>query len=168
MVDHLKIDVQALEQHIAALIAEYPELAEDEQLRADMLEGESDIDAVLKRALETIATATEVLVGIKERSDELKKRKDRYERRIEALKALVFRVMRAANLAKRELPEATISIAKGVDSVVVDDPNALPQGYVRTKTEPDKAAIKASLKAGEDIPGARLVTGEPSLRIARS
>jgi hypothetical protein len=30
---------------------------------------------------------------------------------------------------------------------------------------PNNAAIKAALEAGEDIPGARLVTGEPSLTV---
>ncbi len=34
------IDIARLSREIEAIIAEYPELADDEQLRADMLEGE--------------------------------------------------------------------------------------------------------------------------------
>lgn len=54
---------------------------------------------------------------------------------------------------------AKLAVRKS-ESVEVDDPEALPPAFVRTKTEPDKAAIKAALKAGDKVPGARLVENE--------
>lgn len=45
-------------------------------------------------------------------------------------------------------------------AVEVSDPGVLPPVYMRTRvsTEPDKAAIKADIEAGNLIPGASLVT----------
>jgi len=46
------------------------------------------------------------------------------------------------------------------EAVEVSDPTAIPPAYLRTRTttEPDKAAIKEAVEAGETIPGASLVT----------
>ena len=46
------VEIAMLEQAIDALFAEYPELAEDSALRADVLEGETNLDDVLSRILE--------------------------------------------------------------------------------------------------------------------
>lgn len=45
-------------------------------------------------------------------------------------------------------------------AVVIDDEQALPQAFFRVKTTatPDKTAIKAAIKAGEQVPGSRLET----------
>lgn len=50
---------------------------------------------------------------------------------------------------------AAIRVSRSA-SVAVDDLDELPRSLVRTKVEPDKAAIKRRLKAGEPVPGARL------------
>ncbi len=48
----MRVDVDALRQSIDALLITYPELAEDEQLRADMLDGETDLALVLARLVD--------------------------------------------------------------------------------------------------------------------
>lgn len=52
----------------------------------------------------------------------------------------------------------SVTLAPGRDeSLVVDDAATFPDSLTRIKREPDKAAIKAAIKAGEPIAGARLV-----------
>lgn len=75
--------------------------------------------------------------------------------------------MEASGISKISCPLFTITLAKGRESVVVDDPDQLPDELMRVKTDvsPDKSAIAAKLKAGEEIPGARLERGQSSVRI---
>lgn len=54
---------------------------------------------------------------------------------------------------------ANISFRKS-ESTVIDDEALLPREYVVEKVtySPDKAAIKAAIKAGQEVPGARIET----------
>ena len=47
--NYLPYDVRVLEAELASLLAAYPELADDEDLRRDTIEGETDAFAVLGR-----------------------------------------------------------------------------------------------------------------------
>ena len=56
-----------------------------------------------------------------------------------------------------ETPTFTIRLSKSVGTLITDE-EQIPTQLMRSKTtlEPDKPAIKAQLKAGEDVPGAEL------------
>ena len=75
--------------------------------------------------------------------------------------------MQAAEITKISCPLFTITLAKGRETVVVDDESALPDDLVTVKTDvkPDKAAIAAKLKAGDEVPGARLERSQSTIRI---
>jgi hypothetical protein len=47
---------------------------------------------------------------------------------------------------------------RATDIVSITNQDALPEQYIRVKTtvEPDKTALKAALKEGQEIPGAAL------------
>ena len=66
---------------------------------------------------------------------------------------------------KWELPEHKVSLRKAPPSVEVFDEDKLPDNYLRIKSEPDKTAIKAALKAGEEVPGARLADPTTSIQV---
>jgi len=51
---------------------------------------------------------------------------------------------------------ATLSV-RAASKTVITDENLIPPQYIRTKFEPDTTAIKAAIKAGEEVPGAILV-----------
>lgn len=159
------MDVARLSREIEALIAEYPELADDEQLRADMLEGETSIDDVLTRIVRREREAQAFAGGIKSEMDDLASRLVRYERRGQAMRDLAMRVLSAADLSKKELPIATLSVRAGQPKVVVIDEDAIPDSYFRFSRSPDKTRIKDAIKAGEPVPGAVLSNGEPSLSL---
>ena len=66
---------------------------------------------------------------------------------------------------KVTLPEATISISKGRETVEVTDIDALPQGFYSLERKADKISILGALKAGEHVPGADLRVGGESLTV---
>jgi hypothetical protein len=162
---NVHVDAQFVKAQIARLLTEYPELAEDETLRADVLEGATSIDRLIEAALSELQEAEMMAAALKEREADLYARRGRFERKSEAMKRLIKSVMRAADLAKMTLPEATLSITAGRAKVNVLDVNELPQGYYRTKREVDMTALKSALEKGEEIPGAELVHGEAGLMI---
>lgn len=152
-------DVANLETMLAELIAAYPELEEDEELRADMLEGETDLHRLLSRLINNERDADALAKAIAGRISDLQARKARAERRKEAMRSLMFRLMKAAALPKLVLPEATLSVGKKAATVEIVDEDALPENVVRITRAPDKKAIADLLKAGEEVPGAKM--GEP-------
>ncbi|WP_371835637.1 siphovirus Gp157 family protein [Ochrobactrum sp. C6C9] len=163
--NYLAYDVTVLEREFADLVAAYPELAEDEELRADTIEGETDAYRVLGKIVAVERDANSMALAIGERAKDLAARKERYARRKDALRALLLRLLKAADLTKVSLPEATVSIGKGRAGVEIVDESLLPDNVVKLKREPDKTAIKAALDAGEDVPGAALREGQPTLTV---
>lgn len=57
------------------------------------------------------------------------------------------------------------SLRSGVESVVIEDENLIPEQFLKIETTIDKAGLKAALKNGEAIEGARLQRGNPSLML---
>lgn len=165
MADYLAMDAAAVARHIDALLVAYPDLVDDEALRADMLEGETDLHHVVSRALDHRQEAETMAAAIKLRETDLGERRSRYEKRSEAMKALIKSLMVSAGQNTLTLPEATISLTKARETVSIIDIDALPQGTFTTIRQPDKKAIKASIDAGEAVPGAALVKGEASITV---
>lgn len=162
---YLAYDVTVLEYEFADLISAFPELAEDEDLRADTIEGETDAYRVLGKIVAIERDANSMIAAINERAKELSARKERYNRRKDAMRALLLRLLKAADLSKVSLPEATISIGKGRAGVEIINESLLPDNVVKLKREPDKTAIKAALDAGQEVPGAALKVGNETITV---
>lgn len=165
MADYLYLDAAFVKAEVGKLLAEYPELEADEELRADAIEGETDAHKIISRALEQRQEAETLAGAIKARVVDLSARQSRFERKSEAMKQLIRTIMRAGNLQKLTLPEATLSITSPRQTVGIEDLEQLPQGYFKTVRQADKTAIKSALELGEEIPGAYLVTGTPGLMV---
>lgn len=165
MSDYLVMDAAKLESEIRFMLAAYPDLADDEDLRLDTLEGETDFHRIMSRLVrvrnEKIADADGLAVYI----GDLAERKARQLRAADGVKVLMLSLMSAADVTKLVLPEATISVTKPRSSVEILDVESLPQGTFAIVRQPDKTAIKAMLDAGEDVPGAALKTSEPGLTV---
>lgn len=162
---YLYMDASFAKAEIAKLIEAYPELADDDTLRADLIEGETDAFKIIERALSERLEAETMAGAIKLRETDLASRRGRFERKSEAMRALIKNVMQAANLDKVQLTEATVTITKPRTSVDVISLEDIPQGYAKFVKQADKTAIKAALEQGESIPGAALVVGEPGLTV---
>lgn len=162
--DNAAWDARKIEAEIAALLHAYPELAEDEELRADTFEG-AGLNDVLSRLVNAAQEAKFTAAAVADRIGELQQRKSRFERRNEAMRALLLRVLKAADLPRAVLPEATVSIGKGRDSVLITDETKLPKWALRVVKSPDKTAIGEKLKLGKKVAGAEIKPGEPSLTL---
>lgn len=165
---HILMDVHMLEFEIERLRTEYPELAEDERLRADTIEGETDAHTILDRIVSQIIEAKTLEEAQAARLGELKARKEATARRQEAMRKLALRIMKAADLPKVKLTEKTLGITKGRESVEIYDETALPKWAfnVEVVSKPSKTAIGDAFKVGQEVPGARLVVGDDTLRVA--
>ena len=159
------LNVEQIRQQITALLLECPELAEDEALRADMIEGNTNAVEFLRELERRRREACALLAGLEVVIADLEKRADRFMRRNESIKRLIRIVLDAADLRRIELPEATIAIRNGVPKVIVLVEDDLPDYYWRVHREPNKQLISAALRAGTAVPGAVLSNSEPQLTI---
>jgi hypothetical protein len=70
-----------------------------------------------------------------------------------------------------ERPEATLSVTAGrvgVNYTADFGVETLPEQFVKTSREPDKAAVRKAVLAGETIIGAEISNAPPILTIRRS
>lgn len=162
----MQLNPQAIRQQIENLKVSHPQLIEDDHAWQMSLESETDMHELLTSIVRKIDDAKALVIGTKDRFEELKARKDRFEHRIEALRDLAFKLMQSAELAKVELPEATLSLRAGTQQLVGDaDPMTLPDTLCKVSRDLNRAAIKDALKAGQTVPGFSLSNSPPSLSI---
>lgn len=162
----LETETDLLRTQIAMLLNDYPDLQEDEFLRADMLEGSTDMHAVLTSIHRMIDDAKGLRDGTAARLDDLAARKARFQQRVDFGRDLICKIMDTADLRKVELPEVTLSMRKNPPRVIGDpDASLLPDELTRVVRSPDKAKIREALEAGRDVPGCALSNSPPSLSI---
>lgn len=161
----MRLDPHIIRLQVANLVKDFPELIEDEESWLLAIESETDLDAILTRIVRQIEDAKALQDGTAERLTELQERKQRFARRIESLRTLAFKMMDAAGLPKKELPEATLSIRAGQPKLIEGDADLLPDELCKISREPDRMKIKDALKAGQTIPGFQLSNSQPSLSI---
>ena len=141
------------------------ELDLDAETIVDTLEGLSgDLEtkaqnvAFFARNLESTAAA------IKQAEADMAARRKAMENRADGLKRYVFESMKLAGIEKIECPHFRLSIKNNPAAVEIFEPGLVPASFMRTPEPPppapDKTAIKEALKAGQDVPGARLTSGQ--------
>lgn len=158
-------DVSYTAKAIDDMLAAYPELLDDESLRADMLEAETSLPALASKIVRVRGERLAGAEGLNGYIKILTERRDRLARGADGLKGLLLRLMATAQLPTLKLPEATVSVTPGRNTVSITDIAALPQGFFVVERSADKAAIKAAIEAGEDVPGAAVVTGENTITV---
>jgi hypothetical protein len=162
----MKIDPRFLQQQINNVLLEYPDLADDEVLRADTLEGCTDIKEALMTLFALNDADDELLLGIMAKQADRRVRQERLKRRIASRRAMMLKVMQWADLKRVELPEATLSQRKSAPSIIGDpDPDQLPDDLCTIKREANRTAIREALLRGEIVPGLSLSNAPPSLQI---
>ena len=160
-----RLDFKTVADAITLLLRDNPELDEDEVLRTDMIEGQTNTFEFLSDIVRKIGATSAIATGTAEYIGELQERMDRLTRREHSLRGLIAKVMNAAAITKAELPEATLSIRAGVPRVVIVEERDIPDEFMRIKKEHDKLRIKAAFAAHEHVPGAMMSNPEPVLAI---
>ena len=142
--------------------------AGDEELLLDCIEGETglieQIDQLLSRGAELAAMS----LALDHQSKELTARKQRFKENEETIRRLLLSVLNAVGLAKMERPLATLSVRAGSVRVAIENEGALPEEFFNVTRTPSLSAIKKAIDAGQDVPGAGLAQGAPSLMLKRT
>jgi hypothetical protein len=165
---NLTLEADRLRTEIDFLLSQYPELEGDEDLRIDMLDGETDLLRILT-ALHRFREDTRALAeGSQDRLDELTARKKRLALRVDFVGKLILSILHTADIRRIELPEVTLSTRANPRNLVIDegiDINDMPEDLVRTKRELDRKKIREALEEGRNVPGCVLVSAPASLSV---
>lgn len=166
----LHLDAAQIEREITDLIAAYPDLAEDDAIKADAIEGETGAHEFLSRVMRAVRSEEAMAVATKQAAqsvaEDFKRRQEAAERRAEGLRALAYRILQAAKAnGPVRLPEATVSIANVPARVVIEDEYVIPEGFYTTRyvRSIDKDAVKRAVEAGKPVAGAKMT--DPSTRL---
>ena len=136
---------------LECLDAETGEIIDAEKLNALFMEKNQKIENVALWIKNLQADA----LAYKAEKDAFAARQKAAENKVESLKAYL---VSALDGQKFSTAKCAVSFRKP-EAVQVDDVNSIPAEWIRTKTtiEPDKTAIKAAIKAGQEITGCKLV-----------
>ena len=122
------------------------------------LEQKSVAVAMFARNLE--ATAEQ----IKQAEAAMATRRKALENRADSLKRYLLGAMQTTGITKVECPYFKLSVRDNPPAVDVFDATQVPAEFMVTPppppAAPDKSAIKAAIKAGQDVPGCRLTQGQ--------
>ena len=160
----MRLDPHAIKLQINALKASHPELMEDEEAWTATLESETDLDQVLTSIVRRIEDTKALVIGTRDRFEELSARKRRFEDRVEALRGLAFKLMEASGAHKLEMPEATLTLRAVPPTVVIVDEDKLPDEACKFERKPDKTKIKDMLHKGV-VEGAAMSNGGRTISI---
>ena len=154
------------------IAAEYRQTADkladldlDEQTIADTLEGMSGALEVKAQNVVMFARNLEATAAaIKEAETAMAARRKAIEHRAASLRRYALSAMQVAGVQSIECPYFKLSVRKNPTAVEVFDAAQIPAQFMRTPESPppapDKKAITEAIKAGQEVPGARLVSGE--------
>lgn len=141
------------------------ELDLDAQTIADTLEGLSgDLETKAQNVAFFVRNLEATAAAIKQAEADMAARRKAMENRADGLKRYIFESMTVAGIEKIECPHFRLAIKNNPAAVDVFEPGLVPASFMRTPEPPppalDKTAIKEALKAGQDVPGARLTSGQ--------
>lgn len=156
--DLTKIQVEAIVRNLR------DHFEEDDQLKLDMLEGETDLFELARKLLDGIEADEGDKLVLTEQMDVRKVRRDRCDARIKARREALTALMECGELDKLPLPEATLSLRKLSPKLVVVDPEALPDELCTFTRKPNLTAIR---DADATPAGCALDNGGVSLTIRR-
>lgn len=170
--------------------------ADDLQALQDTFEGETTLDVAIRQAVLQIEEDEIFVDGCKIREAELKARRDRLEKRIEATRGLIEQAMTVAQWPKHEMDIGVVSLATAAARIEIDEESEIPTGFwkkqdptldkkalgdalrarqkkldeiAKLKTDEEREAALAALNSEvPPIPGCHLETGGKTLTIRRS
>ena len=129
------------------------EITGQEEVNALAMSAEEKTVSICRFILRKDAFIDELEQHIKFCQEQLKREK----RERETLANLAVFGLETANATKIKAPGIAIGTRKS-ESVEIFDESQLPKEYIKEKvtTAPDKTAIKIALKAGKEVPGAKI------------
>lgn len=147
------------------LLESLPDLEDDPECLLDTLEGLSNIKEQLAGLIRSALLDEANAQGIEQYSKKLIDRKGLLAARAKKKRTIALHYMCDLGLKKIDAPDFAATRRNTPAGVSIYNEDQLPEEFIRTKTEPDKAAIRAALKEGQDIPGAQLGNASETLMV---
>ncbi len=145
-----------------SVLGNLPEDA-DQQTVNDTLEAIQDAIEVKARNIAAFCRSMETSADVIDAEiKRLQSRKKALENRVKSLKQYLQGRMEAIGMDKIKSDLFTIALQANPPALQITDQTAIPAKYLTIIPEqhvPNNEAIKAALKAGEDVPGCALVQG---------
>ena len=162
-----RLSREAMEYRIKrdVLLAQYPELADDEQALLDTLEGLTNVHEQLAAMLRSAVTDEALAHGLHEYQAKLADRKSSLIARAQRKRRIALHYMEDLNLKNLVVPDMTVTRKNVPPSVIITEPEKIPEHLMRVKREPDKTLIKEAIANGESVPGAEMSNGSETLQI---
>lgn len=144
-----------------ALQSKLMDLEYDTETIADTLEGSStELQAKIVDYGFVIRNMEAFGDAMQEEEKRLAARRKSHNIKVERIKTWLLTNMVGCQISKIECPLFTISVRKNPPSVIVEDESMIPDNFLVVPDlpppSPDKKAISAALKAGQDVPGCKL------------
>lgn len=158
------LSLYAIANEHRAMVERLMDTQDDSQAIADTIEAESyPLEVKAQNVGYAIKSLDATAAAIKAAEAEMAARRKAIEKRAEHLREYTKTCMEVAGVSKIECPHFALSIKKNPAAVDIFEPGLIPGEFMRQPepppAAPDKAAIKAALQAGRDVPGALLANG---------
>lgn len=132
----------------------------DPQTVSDTLESMAgDLEVKAQAVAHMVRSIEADAAAIKQWAADATERARSVQARADALRQYLSANLQACGITKVEGPGIAIGWRKS-SAVVIDEPGLIPAQFMRQPEPPppapDKAAIKAALQAGEEVPGAHV------------
>lgn len=122
----------------------------DDDLVADMIEGETELFDVIDRLLARMAENRGYATGCDIEIANMKDRRDRFEKRVATDRALIEQALVIASAPSVQRPLASLSLSTRGAKIVIDDEAAIPADYWKAgDPKLDRAALSAALAERE-------------------
>lgn len=144
-------------------LMEYGDL--DPQAIIDTLEAvEGELNEKAVNVAKVARNIDAAAAAVRQAGKDMLDRAARMEKRAESIWQYLLMNMLFSGITKIECPQFVIAVKHNPPAVVIDDEKFIPAEYLTQPAppapRPDKAKIRDAIKAGEDVPGARLVQSD--------
>ncbi|MCX8017689.1 MAG: siphovirus Gp157 family protein [Rhodocyclaceae bacterium] len=141
------------------------ELDLPEEVVRDTLEGlQGDLQVKATNVAAFVRNLEATAQAIKQAEEQMAARRKAIEARAERIRQYLLENLKACGIQRIESPWFVIALRDNPPSVEVFDEAQLPPEFLVAPPppdpRPDKRAILAALKAGREVPGARIVRGQ--------
>jgi hypothetical protein len=158
------LSLYAIATEHRAMVERLMDTQDDAQTIADTIEAESyPLEVKAQNVAYAIKNLDATAAAIKSAEAEMAARRKSIEKRVEHLREYTKTCMEVAGVTKIECPHFALTIKKNPAAVDVFEPGLIPAEFMKQPepppATPDKAAIKAALQDGRNVPGAMLAQG---------
>lgn len=140
----------------------------DEDFIRDTLEGETDLDGIVRSLLAGIGEDEAMAAGIDAYAAELGTRKDRLAKRAKLRRILICSALEIAGRKSMETDVGTVTLSAVKAKAIVTEEADIPAEFFKPQPPKlDQSALSAALREGREVPGATLSNGGFTIRILR-